>query len=193
MNVRLLAVCGIVSLLVVGAGGAVATGFGDAPGPDHSPGAGTAPVGSPGSAPADAPETTPDRTGGGNDSATDNESGATTDTPPFTVLADNTENCGRTCRDVTSTVTNHQNETARDVTVSTQIYAGEGTNGNPVWEGSEHVGTLRADASHTATKRITLSFGEAIAVKHQGGWITIETTVQTADRTVTLTERRQVA
>lgn len=182
MNARLFAVCGIAALLVVGSGGAVASGFGSGPGPgfgpDNAPGNGAAP----GETPASPPDN-----GGGNDGTE-----TATDEPAFTVVADNTEKCGRTCRDVTSTVTNRQNATAENVTVATQIYAGKQANGKQVWQGSADVGTLEEDESHTATKRIELGFGDAIAVKGAGGWVTIETTVESDDRTVTLTEQRDV-
>lgn len=185
MNARLFAVCGIAALLVVGSGGAVANGFGSGPGPgfgpDNAPGDGVAP--------GEAPASPPDNGGGDGGDGTE----TTTDEPAFTVVADNTEECGRTCRDVTSTVTNRQNATAENVTVSTQIYAGKEGNGKQVWQGSADVGTLAVGESHTATKRIELGFGDAVAVKGAGGWVTIETTVESADETVTLTERRDVA
>ena len=181
MDSKLFAVCGIVALLLVGSSGAVASGLDGGPA-DRGPNGGTYGPGPAAPGPS-APATGSDD--GGSDVVTDRK--------PFTVVAENTEKCGRTCRDVTSTVTNRQDTIARDVGVSTQIYAGRDANGNVVWQGSERVGTLEADGSHSATKRIKLSFGDAWAVKRAGGWITIETTVQTADQTVTLTERRKVA
>jgi Rieske Fe-S protein len=51
---------------------------------------------------------------------------------------------------------------ATDVAVDTRIYAGNGTDGDVVWEGA-------------------------------GGWITVRTTIQSAEETVTVTQRRQVA
>ena len=183
MNARLIAVCGIVALLVVGSGGAVAGGFGSGHGPgfgpDNAPGNGAAP--------GETPASPPDTSGG------DDGTKTTPDEPAFTVVADNTEKCGRTCRDVTSTVTNRHNATAENVSVATQIYAGKQANGKQVWQGSADVGTLEEGKSHTATKRIQLSFGDAIAVKGAGGWVTIETTVESDGETVTLTERRDVA
>jgi len=113
--------------------------------------------------------------------------------PPFAFTVDAIEGCGRTCRDVTSTLTNQQNSTAADVTVYTGIYAGNTTDGDVVWEGSEDVGTLEAGASYTTTRRVDLSFSDAVAIQRAGGWITIRTTIETADRTVTLTSRRKVA
>lgn len=180
MSTRLFAVCGIVALLLVGTTGAVAhgNGYGPAPGPDRGPSAGTYQPG------ATAPPASSDD-GGSDATASDAKS--------FTVIADNTEKCGRTCRDVTSTVTNEQDVTAEDVRVSTRIYAGKGTDGNQVWHGSADVGTLEAGESHTATKRITLSLGDAWSVKRADGWITIRTTVESADETETLLEQRKVA
>lgn len=197
MNARVLAACGLVAILILGAGGAMAVGFDGVPGADRGPGAGTGPAGPADSASDDAGGADSGGSsagdGGDGDDGSSDESGSADDAPPFTVLADDVEACGRTCRDVTSTVTNHQNETAEDVSVSTRIYAGNQTNGNPVWQGAEDVGTLGSGESTTATKRIKLSFGQAISVKSKGGWVTIRTTVETADQTVTLTERRQVA
>jgi hypothetical protein len=93
---------------------------------------------------------------------------------------------------VTSTVTNRGETTAEDVTVYTRVYAGRGTDGGVIWEGSERVGTLDAGASYTATRRVELSFTDAIAIQRNDGWVTVQTTVRTADRTLTLTDQRQV-
>lgn len=41
----------------------------------------------------------------------DSESGRSTETPPFSFSIDEIEECGLTCRDVTATVSNNQNET----------------------------------------------------------------------------------
>lgn len=185
MSTRLFAVCGIVALLLVGTTGAVASGngYGPAPGPDRGASAGTYHPG------ATAPPASSDD--GGSDATA--SGGTASDAQSFTVIADNTEKCGRTCRDVTSTVTNEQDVTAEDVSVSTRIFAGKGTDGDQVWQGSEDVGTLGAGESHTATKRITLSFGDAWSVKRADGWITIRTTVESAEGTETLLEQRKVA
>lgn len=117
----------------------------------------------------------------------------TTSTPPFGFTVRSIEECGRTCRDVTSTLTNQQNDTVEDVAVHTRIYAGNTTDGDVVWEGSEDVGTLGAAEAYTTTRRVDLSLGDAFAIERAGGWITVRTTVETADRTVTLTSQRKVA
>jgi hypothetical protein len=113
-------------------------------------------------------------------------------TPRFGVTIDSIEECGQTCRDVTSTLTNNQDTTAEDVTVYTRIFVGQGTDGDVVWRGQESVGTLGSGDATTATKRVELSLSEGFAVRNDG-WITIQTTVETADRTVTYTETRKVA
>ncbi|MBX0324167.1 hypothetical protein EGH21_14105 [Halomicroarcula sp. F13] len=179
MRTKLLAVGGVV-LLLAGAAGAVLTGFGPASGGDSGSDVESFPT-----------ETPAERTtdSGGADSA---ETTATA-TPPFGFTIDDIENCGQTCRDVTSTLTNQQDTTATDVTVYTRIYAGNGTDGDVVWEGSEPVGTLDAGESYTATKRVELSYSEALAIENEDGWITVQTTVQSDDRTVTFTDQRQVA
>ncbi|WP_144903436.1 hypothetical protein [Halobellus captivus] len=117
---------------------------------------------------------------------------AVTSTPPFGFVIENVEECGTTCREVTTTLTNNQDTTAEDTTVYSRIFAGQGTDGDEVWRGEEPVGTLESGESYTATREVDLSFSEAMKVRNEDGWITIQTTVQTADRTVTFTEQRQV-
>lgn len=114
-------------------------------------------------------------------------------TSAYTLTVDRVETCGRTCRDVTSTLTNDQNTAATDVTVYTRIYAGNGTDGEIVWEGKEPVGDLGAGESYTATRRIELSLWEANTVREHDGWVTIQTAVQSDERTVTFNQRRDVA
>lgn len=112
-------------------------------------------------------------------------------TPAFAFAIDRIEECGRPCRDVTSTLTNDGAD-ATDVTVYTRIYVGNGSDGNVIWEGKERVGNLGAGESYTATERVELSLADAIAVESAGGWITVQTTVQSDETTVTFTQRRQV-
>ncbi|MFB6102399.1 MAG: hypothetical protein ABEJ73_07505 [Haloplanus sp.] len=139
------------------------------------------------------PTETPTATG--TDSGTGTATGGTTTPvpdPSFTFTIDRIEKCGETCRDVTSTLTN-DGAAATDVTVYTRIYAGNGTDGDVVWKGREPVGALGAGESYTTTKRVELSMTDAFAVQQSGGWITVQTTIQSAEKTVTFTQRRQVA
>ncbi|MDS0221771.1 hypothetical protein NDI54_10480 [Haloarcula sp. S1AR25-5A] len=182
MNGKLLAVGGVAVLLVAGVGGAFVAGLGpfqaESSGEDLS------------EFPTETTEGSESDTANG-DEGSDSDGGAAS-TPPFAFTVDSIAECGRTCRDVTSTLTNQQNGTAEAVTVYTRIYAGNVTEGGTVWEGSEDVGTLEADGSYTTTRRVDLSFGDAYAIEQANGWITVQTTVETADRTVTLTEQRDV-
>ena len=68
-----------------------------------------------------------------------------------------------------------------------------GTDGDVIWRGTEDVGALGAGESYTTTRQVDLSFADALAVQNAGGWITVQTSVETADRTVTVTDERQVA
>lgn len=119
----------------------------------------------------------------------------TNETPPFAFTINSIDDCGRTCRDVTATVDNTQNESASEVTVYTRIFAGENSTetNNLVWEGSEDVGTLAAGDSHTSTKRVDLSLQDAAKIDGNDGWITIVTTVDSDEKTITVRESRQVA
>lgn len=121
--------------------------------------------------------------------------GATTAASPFAFVIDTVEVCGQTCRDVTATVTNQQNQTATGVTVFTRIYAGENTTASEdqVWEGIEDIGRLEAGASETSTRRVELSLQEARQIDQAGGWITIQTTVQSDETMVTFVNSEQVS
>ena len=124
--------------------------------------------------------------GGGN-------GGGGADLPPYTFAVTTVENCGRTCRDVTVELTNNREQAAEDVVVYTRIFAGNTTDsGARVWQGREEVGEMEAGATTTATKRVDLSYSNAFKVQQQGGWITIRTTVRSADVNRTFTERRDV-
>lgn len=114
-------------------------------------------------------------------------------TQAYTLTVEEVEPCGQTCRDVTSTLSNERSSDASDVTVYSRIYAGNGTDGEVVWEGKEPVGDLDASESYTETRRIELSFSGAYTVRQHDGWITIETVVQSDERTVRFTQRRDVA
>lgn len=164
----------VVVLLAVGIGAAVYYGMGPAPGGTDS-----------GEELTDFPTaTTSDGTGT-----------TATETPPFSFIIDEIEECGQTCRDVTATLHNTQDETATGVTVFTRVFAGEDNTADEdlVWEGKEEVGTIEASASHTTTRRVELSLQDARKIDQNGGWITLQTSVQTDDQTVTFSDSEQVA
>lgn len=173
---------GIAVLLVAGVAvaGAVVTGFGPAPGGDTG-----------------TPAPTPESTGTVYDSS-GSDSSSTDDTatsgPLFSFSIDNIDKCGQTCRDVTATLSNEQDTAASNVTVYTSIYAGNSTDSSDrVWSGTEDVGNMEAGGTHTSTNRIELSFAEANQIQNNDGWITVVTTVESAEQTVTFKDRRQVA
>lgn len=119
---------------------------------------------------------------------------ASPETPPFSFTIDEIEECGQTCRDVTATLHNNQDETATGVTVFTRVFAGQDNTAKQdlVWEGKAEVGTLEADAAHTTTRRVELSLQESRKIQRNDGWITIVTSVQTDERTVTFRDSEQV-
>lgn len=112
---------------------------------------------------------------------------------PFAFRIEGIENCGETCREVTATVENTRSESAEEVTVRTRIFAGENSTDEQIWENTETVGTLAAGETDSSTERVDLSLTEAYAIERSDGWITIETTVESAEETVTIRETRQVA
>ena len=131
----------------------------------------------------------------GGDAASSGGPDGSTDTLPadaFDFDLQRLERCGRTCRDVTLTLTNQQATAATNVTVASRLYVGSGTGGYVAWRGSKDVGTIAPGASVTTTTRVKLSYLEAFAIRQRGGWITVATTVHTADGSVTDIERRNV-
>lgn len=131
--------------------------------------------------------------GSDGDSSGSGGDGSAADGPPFTFGIDRITKCGQTCRDVTVTLTNQQNTTATDVTVTTRIYAGNSTaKDDLVWSGQQDVGSMAAGESVTRTQRVKLSYMEAYAVKQADGWITVVTTIQSEDSTITFKSRRDV-
>lgn len=129
--------------------------------------------------------------GGGGSGGGDGDGGA--DLPPYAFTVAEVANCGRTCRDVTVELTNNRERAAQDVVVSTHIFAGNTTDsGARVWQGTEEVGGMAPGSTTTATKRVDLSYGDAFKVQQRDGWVTIRTTVRSADVTRTFTERRDV-
>jgi hypothetical protein len=94
---------------------------------------------------------------------------------------------------VTATLTNQRQTAAESVSVATQIYAGNTTDDDPVWVGTEPVGRLGAGESYTGTQRVQLSFSDAFAVREADGWTTVVTTVGSDGETIEFLDRRQVA
>jgi len=200
MNLKALAAVGVV-VLVVAAGGAAAFI------------AGIGPLGDIGGGTSDTVTETPASTGtvygdtGGSSGGADGgDTGGSADertasdgsntaesVPPYTFAVEAIEECGQTCRDVTVRLDNNRDETATGISVYTQIFAGNSTeSADKVWEGTRDVGSLEAGASTTETSRVELSYSEGFQVQQADGWITILTTVESDDVTITFKERRQV-
>ncbi|ESP89228.1 hypothetical protein [Candidatus Halobonum tyrrellensis] len=185
--------CGVAAFVVgVGPFGGTDAGTGDVPTATASPSPSGGSGGSGGGGGSGG-------TGGGGGSGTGggggggSGDGGDADRPPYTFSVAAIENCGRTCRDVTVELTNNRRQAAEDVVVRTRIFAGNTTDADArVWRGREAVGRLDAGATTTATKRVSLGFGAALSVQQNDGWITIRTTVESADVTRTFTERRDV-
>lgn len=125
---------------------------------------------------------------------TDAPGGGSATEAPFSFNIQTIEKCGQTCRDVTVTLRNNQNETATGVSVYTRIYAGNNTEEkNKIWTGQRDIGELEAESSVTRTSRVELSMQEGFKVQQKDGWITIVTTVKSDQTTITFKSRRDVA
>lgn len=87
--------------------------------------------------------------------------------------------CGRTCREVTTTLTNTGTADATTVRVAATVVAGE----TLVWETDEEIGRLEAGATVTRTQRIDLDVMSALAIENNDRTVTITTTVTSAQQT----------
>lgn len=114
--------------------------------------------------------------------------GADGDGRTYSLTVDSVDSCGSTCRDVTTTLTNHAADTRTNVTVVTRLYAAD----DLLWTGTRQVGTLASGATHTTSERVDLSYDDALAVQVNDGYVTIETTISADSGTSTFTERRRV-
>lgn len=155
MNRNTLALAGGVVVLLGALGGAAVT-FGFVPG---SGGAGQA-----GSPPTVA------------EPATENETGTGTGSAPagFSFVVTNLSECGRTCRLMESELTNTMNESAANVTLTYDVYAG---GNSTVWEGRKSLGSLDANATTDQSTRIEVGMGGGLQIRQNGGNATIITTV----------------
>lgn len=146
------------------------------------------------------PTATPTASSTATDGATTTDSSTTTaiGTPgesaaSFAYQITNIAEINDTAREVTVDLTNDGNASAENVRVTTQVYAGNTTaDDEQVWDGTEELGEVAVDETVTFSQTIALSFDDALAVESADGWITIVTTIQTADGEVTITSRRNV-
>jgi hypothetical protein len=185
MDRRVLAIAGVVAVVIV-AGAFVLP---DEPGAAEVEGAPDSEAGD-GDSGGDASDG--GSSGGSTPLVTVSGGGATTTEKPFAFTVDEIEQCGSTCRDVTTSLTNQQSTDASGVDATTDIYAGNQTDGDSIWSGEESIGTLPAGESDTVTKRVDLGMSDALAVEQNDGWITIETTIESDSKTMTIVQHRNV-
>ncbi|MFB6079576.1 MAG: hypothetical protein ABEJ81_01035 [Haloferacaceae archaeon] len=201
---------GVVALVVLAAGGVVALGVQPPTASDATANATATPTPTPTATPTPTPTASPTpATGDGgttdashdthaaSDAHADGGSGTATPTPkperPFSLAIRNVETCGKTCRDVTVSLTNNADHPRRDVAVTTKMYAGKTAGENRVWTGEKSVGRLGAGASTTRTQRVKVGFLGGAKIKRHGGTVTVVTVVRWDGGSVRFTERKRVA
>lgn len=114
--------------------------------------------------------------------------------PAFAYSVDEVEACGQTCRDVSVTLYNEHDVPATEVTVHTWIYAGQNNTESDdlVWQASRDIGDIDAMGSYSTTERVELSYWDGLKIQQHDGWITIVTTVESAEMTDTIVSTEQV-
>ena len=92
-------------------------------------------------------------------------------------LAENTSQCGFTCRTVTYTITNRGTATAADVTVGIRVSTG----GDQVYNGSQSIGDVGAQSQKSGvTKNVDPGLGVGRKVQNNDGQVTVVLTPQAA-------------
>ena len=92
----------------------------------------------------------------------------------FAFTVTNLSECGQTCRLMESELVNTMNESASNVTLTYDVYAG----GNEtVWEGRTSVGPLEPNATTEQDTRIEVGMTGGLKIRQNGGNATIITTV----------------
>lgn len=108
--------------------------------------------------------------------------------PDFRFIIDSIQECGPTCRNVTATLKNNGTAPANNVTVETNIYAGD----NLIWNNTEEVGRLEPNETYTSNQEITLSGDDVFKIQQNDGIIIIETIVRHDGGSKTFTRDREV-
>lgn len=147
---RIAAIVGVVGLVAVGGVGAVSLGL--------LPGDGG------GSPP---PMNGTDGGGDGRPNGTDAQL-------PVAYAIENSTECGRTCRVLTSNVTNLGNESLGNVTLAFVFYAGD----DRVWQGTTDVGSVAGNATERVETRVDVGMDGGLAIRGNDGYVTIRTTVR---------------
>jgi hypothetical protein len=101
-----------------------------------------------------------------------NETGGENATYAFAIT--NLSECGQTCRDMRWELTNEMDDGAENVTLAFEVYAG---GNSTVWEGTESVGELDANATAEVTTRIEVGIQEGLQIRGNDGDVTVITTV----------------
>ncbi|MCU4802584.1 hypothetical protein OB920_19650 [Halobacteria archaeon HArc-gm2] len=108
---------------------------------------------------------------------------------PFTLDVQKIENCGKTCRDVTVSLTNNGGNPRENISVTTTVYAGQ----DSVWQGEASIGTLASDESTRRTEQIDVGYVGGAKIERNDGTVTIETVVHWDGGEARYSEQRQVA
>ncbi|MFC7133003.1 MULTISPECIES: hypothetical protein [Salinibaculum] len=95
--------------------------------------------------------------------------------------------CGRTCRDVTYTVTDTDGDGADDVAANFTITSG----GENIWEGRQRIGDVPAGGSVEQTVRVKVGLSEALTVSRNDNEVTITTDLTADGKTTTAVRDRQ--
>jgi hypothetical protein len=137
---------------------------------------------------------TPTETAAGTSAGTATDTAtATAAGDPFSFFITEITNCGDTCRDISAELTNEQSSEAGNVTTYTRIYAGNTTAEDAkVWENRKQFGAMAPGETQQTTQRVEFSLTDAVTINEKDGWVTIVTTINSEDETMTVTERRKV-
>jgi hypothetical protein len=120
--------------------------------------------------------------------STNDESRPTTETGRLQFSIGETENCGRTCRTVTATLTNTGSHPVSDIVIESTVLAGD----SRIWRERRSIDALGAGESTTTTTRIDIGLLEGAAIESNNGYVTIKTVIISENGQRVITTRRNV-
>lgn len=90
---------------------------------------------------------------------------------------------------MTAALANRGSVARSEVVVETRIYADD----DLLWRENATVGRLAAGERYETTERVELGYRDAATIKRNGGYVTIQTVVHSAEGRIVYEERRTVA
>ena len=106
------------------------------------------------------------------------------DAEQFDLAVEEVRPCGPSCGTGTLQLANTGAEPATNVSITTDVYAGQDVDGPQLWTDTTFLGDIAPSETVSQSKRATWDEGTVELVRSANGWVTFEMTVRTDDSTM---------